>query len=191
MKREGRQRGMIRTYPIMSQNIVPILENSINKLSSPPTAGLFTKVSQKPTNHSKFTGKCGRPKCISCHIHPASKSKDKVKGTQKMRSHDVVSNYKLITWGVGDSGSGLKFSGVSATGILDLLGNNYYVDNYDEDDDDVFEGSDDYEDSSNSRFEIEGSNDDENVDDDDVMSFCEVDLVWEQMDEDWCIVDEI
>ncbi|KAG9158247.1 hypothetical protein Leryth_000381 [Lithospermum erythrorhizon] len=201
MKREGRQHGMVRTYPITSQNFVPFLENSVNKLSSPPTAGLFTKVSQKPTNHSKFSGKCGRSKCTSCHIHPACKSKDKAKGTNKLRSHDVVSNYKLVTLGVVDSGYGLKFTGVSATGILELLGNNYYGDNYDDsEEDDGFEGSNDHANISHARIEIEEVEEIEEInknnagnvlDDDDVMSFCDVDLVCEQIDEDWCLVEEL
>ncbi|KAH6758563.1 histone-lysine N-methyltransferase trithorax-like protein [Perilla frutescens var. hirtella] len=104
MKRQGRQHGMVRTYPEP-----PRKQRSLNEVRSPPTAGLFAKVSSKPTNHSKFTGKCGRSKCYDCHIHPASKSKDKVKGAQKIRSSlDVVSNYRLITWRVVDSAPGFK-----------------------------------------------------------------------------------
>ncbi|KAL1813511.1 hypothetical protein ACET3Z_023576 [Daucus carota] len=63
----------------------------INKFDTPPTAGLFTKVSSKPTNHSKFTGRCGKPKCSDCHMQPASKSKDKAKGSHKLKSATDVS----------------------------------------------------------------------------------------------------
>ncbi|KAM7509845.1 hypothetical protein LguiB_008720 [Lonicera macranthoides] len=95
MKREGRQRGMVRTYPILPSPLNPRPDTIfVNRLDSPPTAGLFTKVSRKPTNHSKFTGKCGRPKCSGCHLHPACKSKEKVKGTQKLKSCDASSNYR-------------------------------------------------------------------------------------------------
>ncbi|TMW90887.1 hypothetical protein EJD97_015083 [Solanum chilense] len=56
MKREDRQHGLVQTSlwsPTSNSR-------SVNKLNSPPTAGLFTKVSPMPWNHSKFTGKCGR-----------------------------------------------------------------------------------------------------------------------------------
>ncbi|KAI3452514.1 hypothetical protein Pfo_009178 [Paulownia fortunei] len=130
MKREGRQHGAVRTYPILSApwNPQPNPRN-LSELSSPPTAGLFTKVSTKPTNHSKFTGKCGRPMCRERHISPACKSKDKVKGAQRLRSSsDVVSDYILISWRVVDARPGLKFSGFSATNVLEYLASDEYMD---------------------------------------------------------------
>lgn len=51
---------MILSWPINSPR-----HNSrvVNKLEGPPTAGAFTRVPSKPTNHSKFTGKgCSRDK---------------------------------------------------------------------------------------------------------------------------------
>ncbi|KAF3327263.1 hypothetical protein FCM35_KLT07381 [Carex littledalei] len=51
-----------------------------------PVARVFAKVSRKPTNHSKFTGKCNKPVCVSCHEAPASKSKNKSKGMRKFRA---------------------------------------------------------------------------------------------------------
>ncbi|XP_022869827.1 uncharacterized protein LOC111389172 [Olea europaea var. sylvestris] len=89
MKREGRQHGTVRTTAILPPPLRPVARH-FNKLGSPPTAGMFTKVSSKPTNHSKFTSKCGRPRCNGCHIHPACKAKDKAKGAKKLR---------LITFG--------------------------------------------------------------------------------------------
>ncbi|KAG5088217.1 hypothetical protein JHK86_000829 [Glycine max] len=47
-------------------------------------------VSSKPTNHSKFMGKCGKPCCPGCHLHPACKSKDKTKGTKKHKLHLIT-----------------------------------------------------------------------------------------------------
>ncbi|XP_059284797.1 uncharacterized protein LOC132038088 [Lycium ferocissimum] len=108
MKREGRQHGLVRTHPIIPSPWNPKPNSRyVNKLNSPPTAGLFTKASPKPSNHSKFTGKCGRSKCTCCHIHPAGKAKDKAKGTQKLRGCDIVSR------------PGLTFYGFSAISILD------------------------------------------------------------------------
>ncbi|KAK8710270.1 hypothetical protein V6N13_145603 [Hibiscus sabdariffa] len=59
MKREGRQHGMVRTYRILPSPLNPKPESRfIQQFDLPPTAGLFTKVPVKPTNHSKFTGRC-------------------------------------------------------------------------------------------------------------------------------------
>lgn len=222
MKREGRQHGVVQTYPILP---LPWSSSSgeqprrINKLQSVPTAGLFTKVSQKPTNHSKFTGKCGRPRCISCHIHPCCKSKEKTKGTQKLRSRDVITNFRLVTWRAVDTRPGLKFSGFSASEILDHLGSDYIIDHEDEieeEDDDTYEEynygltDSDWIAESNSAIasrivEIEEVEDGEDGDsnpekeededeDDDKMSFCDVGIVWknvEEGDETWCLVEDL
>ncbi|XP_062102900.1 uncharacterized protein LOC133813884 [Humulus lupulus] len=117
MKREGRQHGMVRTYQILPSPLNPRPETRfVNRFDSPPTTGLFTRVSSKPTNHSKFTGKCGQPRCNGCHLHPTCKAKDKTKGTQKLKPNNVVSN--------DDS-----FCGFSATVILDHI---YYLDDNEE-----------------------------------------------------------
>ncbi|KAJ0704389.1 hypothetical protein HanPI659440_Chr14g0562231 [Helianthus annuus] len=85
MKREGRQHGVVRSYPILP---TPLSRQRryIKTVDSASVAGLFTKVSSKPTNQSKFTGKCGTARCLGCHVHPVCKSKDKAKGTMKLRS---------------------------------------------------------------------------------------------------------
>ncbi|GJS58607.1 hypothetical protein Tco_0653391 [Tanacetum coccineum] len=85
MKREGRQHGVVRTYPILPSPLSQ-KRNLRNTVDSAVVTGLFTKVSKKPTNKSKFTGKCGTARCNECHIHPATKAKDKAKGTMKLRS---------------------------------------------------------------------------------------------------------
>ncbi|CAB4275374.1 unnamed protein product [Prunus armeniaca] len=126
MKSEGRQHGMFRPYRVLPDplNLRPGTRQ-VNKFDSLSTAGLFTKVATKPTNHSKFTGKCGKPRCTECHIHPASKAKDKTKGNHKLKSSDVISNHRLV-----------KFSGSSATGILDHLSTSHYDNNDDDDEED-------------------------------------------------------
>ncbi|XP_052189786.1 uncharacterized protein LOC127799625 [Diospyros lotus] len=143
MKREGRQHGLVRSSRILPAPWNPRPDSRIvNRVDSPPTAGLFTKVSPKPTNHSKFTGKCGRPACVACHERPASKSRGKSKGTQRLRSSDVGSNHRLVTWRVVDSKPGLKLSGFSATGILDHLAGDCFLDDDEADEgcvDEVYE----------------------------------------------------
>jgi hypothetical protein len=217
MRREGRQHGLVQTCPIVLSPWNPSSGDSrrINKLDSPPTAGLFTKVSQKPTNHSKYTGKCGRPRCVSCHFQPVGKAKEKSKGTQKLRSSDVVTNYRLVTWRVVDSRPGLKLSGFSASGILDQLASDYiaYDDQIEDDDeDDTYEEynysladidwSADSEPAIASRIveivEVDGSDGDHNAeneeDDDDTMSFCDVGVVLKQVeegDDGWCLVEDL
>ncbi|XVE84090.1 hypothetical protein DITRI_Ditri16bG0141400 [Diplodiscus trichospermus] len=192
MKREGRQHGMVRTYRIRPSPWNPRSEpRFVQQFDSPPTAGLFTKVPAKPTNHSKFTGRCGRPRCQECHMHPACKAKVKAKGTHKLRSSDMATNYRLVTWRVVDGRPGLKFSGFSATRILDYLCNDhedYYEGNddhdYDDDDDDDQCGlaNDGFKANSQSPEEIqnyEGENTKENVvdhskDDDDDEKYADV-----------------
>ena len=64
MKREGHQHGMVRTYGILPSLLNPRPKTKfINQFDSPSTARLFIWVSSKPTYHSKFTSKCGQPRC--------------------------------------------------------------------------------------------------------------------------------
>ncbi|KAJ1399566.1 hypothetical protein SESBI_30214 [Sesbania bispinosa] len=117
MKREGRQHGMVRSYLILPSPLNPRPNTRIiNRFDSPPAAGLFTKVPSKPTNHSKFTGKCDKPRCSGCHLHPVCKSKNKTKGSQKNKN-----------WRVMDQPDS-NFSGLSATWTLDHLSNRYRED---------------------------------------------------------------
>ncbi|KAJ6298691.1 hypothetical protein OIU76_019780 [Salix suchowensis] len=108
MKREGRQHGMVRTYknspsPWSSK----LSDKKFNRFDTPPAAaGLLTKVPSKPTNHSKFTGKCAKPRCTGCHVLPSCKSKNKTKESHKVKSHDRAA---------------FEFAGFSATAILDHL----------------------------------------------------------------------
>ncbi|XP_055806695.1 uncharacterized protein LOC129875268 [Solanum dulcamara] len=123
MKREGRQHGLVRTYPIITSlwNVPTPNSRYCYHLNSLPTVGLFTEASPKPWNHSMFTGKCGRSKCTMCLLQPSRKAKDKAKGKKKLRGYDIVTNYRLMTWRVTDTRPRLTFSGSSATSILDHL----------------------------------------------------------------------
>ncbi|XVF16279.1 hypothetical protein REPUB_Repub10bG0017500 [Reevesia pubescens] len=144
MKREARQHGMVRTYQVLPSPWNRKSETRfVQRLDSPPTAGLFSNVPSKPSNHSKFTGKCGRPQCFGCHLNPIGKSKDKTKGTQKFRTSNMIVSPRLITWRVVDRRPGLTFSGFSATGILEHL---YSVNEDDEIDDHVNHLGDEYDD---------------------------------------------
>ncbi|RVW68974.1 hypothetical protein CK203_058550 [Vitis vinifera] len=209
---------MVRSYRILPPPWNPnSQERFVNRFDSPPTAGVFTKVSSKPTNHSKFTGACCRTKCLDCHLLPACKSKGKTKGTQKMKPRDMVSNHRLITWRLVEGKPGLNFNGISATEVLDHLSReDFYDDQYynDEDEDEVeacYDGHYDEEKIEDSGhacpddgpmaeekeieaggIQISGESDECDVDDDD-NSFYEVGFVWEQVDGDegWCLVREM
>ncbi|KAF5746921.1 hypothetical protein HS088_TW06G01097 [Tripterygium wilfordii] len=183
MKREGRQHGMVRTFRVLPDPLNPRpYSRLVNKLDCPPTAGSFTKVRPKPTNHSKFTGKCGKPRCTECHLHPATKSKEKTKGTQKVKSSDVVSNYRLKSWRAVNGRPGFNISGSSATRILDHLdSSDHYMD--DEGHEDGFMAEEE---------EIDES---ARIDYDDDLGFGDVGVVLEQVEGDddggWCVVGEM
>ncbi|KAK1257877.1 hypothetical protein QJS04_geneDACA020378 [Acorus gramineus] len=90
MKREGRQHGMVRSHIILPPSDPrPSNCRVINAVEGPPIAGQFVKVPSKPTNHSKFTGRCRKPMCNTCHDNPVGKSKDKAKGNTKFKSFDT------------------------------------------------------------------------------------------------------
>ncbi|CAH8331907.1 unnamed protein product [Eruca vesicaria subsp. sativa] len=96
MKREGRQHGFVRTWMILQAKFNSRLANQyVNQLHSPPAFGVFTKVSSKPTNHSKFTGKCEKIKFSNCHMSPATKSADKSKGRHRLKATIWLAEDKL------------------------------------------------------------------------------------------------
>ncbi|XP_071734963.1 uncharacterized protein [Rutidosis leptorrhynchoides] len=184
MKREGRQHGVVRSHPILP---TPFSHKRYVKTVDPTlVTGLFTKVSNKPTNQSKFTGKCGTARCPGCHIHPATKSKDKAKGTMKLRSSDP--DHGLIS----------NRDGNSATSALAYLGNDK---SYDEGD--QFDHDYDYDYDDNNRSEVEDgigfassivtSEPIESEDKDEFMSYCDVGSGWGDGDLDefdgWYLVE--
>ncbi|KAK8534092.1 hypothetical protein V6N13_028225 [Hibiscus sabdariffa] len=196
MRREGRQHGMVRAYRILPSPWNPRSEpRYVQQFDSPPTAGLFTKVSTKPTNHSKFTGKCGRPRCVGCHMHPACKSKDKTKGSHKLRSSEMVSSSRLISWRVVDGKLGFNDYGFSASRILDHLSNDY-DDDHDDDDDGFKVNSQPLGEMEDYEGEIEENMVDHNKDDDvkndgayvDVDDDVKFVLDKDLEEEGWCLV---
>ncbi|KAJ4974807.1 hypothetical protein NE237_007981 [Protea cynaroides] len=220
MRREGRQHGVVRTFVVTKDMTafaaakdmtafaaIPYYNSKnrvVNRFDTPATAGNFMKVSSKPTNHSKPTGKCSRPRCQGCRFHPVYKSKDKAKGSHKERSYDLVNS-------IGWNGVGLSYAGFSATAILDQLASrhDHWDDNYDDEEeveydlDDVYNQTHDcsyLEDISPALIvreiqeidhEAGEEEEEEEDDDDDRMSFCEVGFVFELVDEGWCVVAEI
>ncbi|CAN8233209.1 unnamed protein product [Cochlearia groenlandica] len=192
MKREGKQHGMVRTYRTLPPSLNPRPDSTklINALTCRATAGLFTKVPSKPTNHSKFTGKCGQARCLECHMHPVTKSKSKTKGSSKVRFNNDV------TWLVGSK----KITGLSATGILDIMDDNhgYGYDSYEEEQVVVVE-EEEYEESVVVIDEIVNIHSDVNDDDDGrIMGYCDVEMMMvmmmdhvEEFDEEgWCLVEQ-
>ncbi|KAF8378166.1 hypothetical protein HHK36_029503 [Tetracentron sinense] len=147
---------------------------SINQVDSPPAAGIFVKVSSKPTNHSKFTGKCGTARCLGCHTHPASKSKEKAKGTHKPRSCPV------------DKGQGLNYDGKSASGLLGHLDNDEWDGEVEDDDDDDDWPCIGY----GSAAESGCPKEEDKTGSGRSSSFSDLGLVWDQVEEDegWFLV---
>lgn len=141
-------------------------------------------------------------------MHPITKSKVKTKGSSKVRSNDVT--YKMLTWQVADGGPrpGLKLSGFSATGLLDLMNDDY---GYDHDYESDEEEEEEYRESTmveeivniyrdidvDGEKEEDGSHDDDD-DDDEMMGYYDVGMVIMMMDhveeydeEGWCLVEEM
>ncbi|MQL83432.1 hypothetical protein Taro_015921 [Colocasia esculenta] len=91
MRREGRQHGWVRTRMILNPAQDPKPKRRcVNVLDAPPAAGVFAKAPVKPTNHSKFTGRCSKPVCGECRHCPACKSSGKAKGAAKLRRLDAT-----------------------------------------------------------------------------------------------------
>lgn len=117
---------MVRTYHVLPAPLNPKPASRIvNPLDIPPTAGLFTKISNKPTNHSKFTGKCEKVRCPDCHLHPACKAKVKSKGALKLKTSNAALDYRQVTFRVTGPNK-LRNNGYSASGILDELNIDYH-----------------------------------------------------------------
>lgn len=140
-------------------------------------------------------------------MHPITKSKVKSKGSSKVRSNDIT--YKMLTWQVASGGSrpGLMLSGFSATGLLDLMSDDYGYDHDYESDEEEEEEEEEYtgcvveeivniQSDGDGENEEDGSLDDDVDDDDGRMSFCDVGVMMmvdhvEVFDEGWCLVEEM
>lgn len=113
---------MVRCYPTKWFMYVDWGTGLKYRFDTPPTAGSFTKVPSKPTNHSKYTTKSP----LHYILNPPDKSKHKVKGSHKLTCTDHQ-----------------HFSGVPALKALRDLTGDYYDydyenDFYDKYDDDRF-----------------------------------------------------
>ncbi|KAF9666290.1 hypothetical protein SADUNF_Sadunf16G0214300 [Salix dunnii] len=201
MRREGRPHGMVRAYSLLPSpwNPKPGGDKKFNQFDTPTTAGVFTRVSSKPTNHSKFTGKCGKPRCSECHMQPCCKAKHKTKGSHKVKSKDFLSNSnaQFITWRVVNGPHGSNLSGFSATGMLNQLastGDHDYAD--DEEDDSGDENDQEFVDDDDENYIGDYVNtkniEEEEEEEEDGVSYCdvgfEVDIA--EGDEEWCLVAE-
>ncbi|XP_042456832.1 uncharacterized protein LOC122041265 [Zingiber officinale] len=187
MRQKGRHHGMVIFYEKMPSDLSKRIVNKVDKMPSDlskrivnkvdgvPTRALVTKVPPKPTNHSRYTSRCRRPRCTGCHSHPVQKARLKTKGKNKDRDQKLVSS--ALTGPV--------------SGLLDLLTDRDW-DSYDDD------GNDDNE---SCRDECEemvgletGTASGEIAlygNDDDAMGFSLVRFVWELEDGgNWCVVGE-
>ncbi|EER90325.1 uncharacterized protein LOC8063832 [Sorghum bicolor] len=144
MKREGRQHGTVR---ISRSKVLKTTADADADAESAAAVAFALAATEKkaaagkPTNASRSTGKCRRPRCAGCHAHPVTKARDKAKGAHKLRACDVALNHRLVSWRVvDDQGSGVpEYRGKSASSLLAYLaggsGNSWH-----EDDDDTSEG---------------------------------------------------
>jgi hypothetical protein len=133
MKREGFQHGAGRVH-----------RNKLLRIADGDAAravGAYARAPSKPTNASRSTGKCRRPRCGGCHEHPVTKARDKAKGAHKLRASDVALNHRLVSWRVVDgagscaAGTGIPdYKGASASAVLSYLaGGNSWHEEDDED----------------------------------------------------------
>ncbi|CAM0957218.1 unnamed protein product [Alopecurus aequalis] len=136
MKREGFQHGAVR---VNRNKLLRIADGDAARAAA--GSGAYARAPSKPTNASRSTGKCRRPRCGGCHEHPVTKARDKAKGAHKLRACDVALNHRLVSWRVVDgagacaSGTGIPdYKGASASAVLAYLagGNSWHEE--DEDD---------------------------------------------------------
>ncbi|KAM3355132.1 hypothetical protein ACQJBY_025739 [Aegilops geniculata] len=153
MKREGFQHGVVR----VNRNKLLRVAGGTNgdaAAAALELAGVaYARAPSKPTNASRDTGRCRRPRCAGCHVHPAAKARDKAKGAHKLRASDVALNHRLVSWRLVDgagpaaaaaarTGGVPDYKGASASAVLAYLagGNSWHAE--DEDDDEEGDGAD-------------------------------------------------
>lgn len=142
MKREGWQHGTVR----ISRSKVLRTAAAGADAEAADEAVMAVAVAKaaaaaKPTNASRSTGKCRRPRCAGCHAHPVTKAKDKAKGAHKLRACDVALNHRLVSWRVVDQGNGVpEYRGKSASSLLAYLAGGSGNSWHEEDDDAAAEG---------------------------------------------------
>ncbi|XP_020162314.1 uncharacterized protein [Aegilops tauschii subsp. strangulata] len=147
MKREGFQHGAVR----VNRNKLLRVAGGTNgdaAAAALELAGVaYARAPSKPTNASRDTGRCRRPRCAGCHVHPAAKARDKAKGAHKLRASDVALNHRLVSWRLVDgdpaaaaarTGGVPDYKGASASAVLAYLagGNSWHQEEEEEDDED-------------------------------------------------------
>ncbi|CAN6360773.1 unnamed protein product [Urochloa humidicola] len=126
MKREGWQHGTVRINRNKLLRVAAAAADGEEEAAVGAMA-LGKKAPAKPTNASKATGKCRRPRCAGCHYHPVTKARDKAKGAHKLHACDVALNHRLVSWRVVDGGGAGRSSGIpdykgtSASSLLAYL----------------------------------------------------------------------
>ncbi|CAL4892864.1 unnamed protein product [Urochloa decumbens] len=199
MKREGWQHGTIR----INRNKLLRVAAAADCEEAAVGAMALGKTPAKPTNASKATGKCRRPRCAGCHYHPVTKARDKAKGAHKLHACDVALNHRLVSWRVVDGGgagsSGIPdYKGTSASSLLAYLAGSGSSWHEDDDDDDggsretappVHVGDTDAIEEQGQDGDVKEDGDEEN------MGFCMVGITialeFSDGEEDWIVVEEI
>lgn len=137
MKREGFQHGG--TVRVNRNKMMRIADGG--EAAARAMGSAYARAPSKPTNASRSTGKCKRPRCAGCHDHPVTKARDKAKGAHKLRACDVALNHRLVSWRVVDgagacaAGTGIPdYKGASASAVLAYLagGNSWHEEDDDE-----------------------------------------------------------
>ncbi|KQK06834.1 uncharacterized protein LOC100831532 [Brachypodium distachyon] len=138
MKREGFQHGAVR---VNRSKLLRIADGEAAKAAAAAEIGVYARAPSKPTNASRSTGKCRRPRCVGCHEHPVTKARDKAKGAHKLRACDVALNHRLVSWRVVDgagasaAGTGIPdYKGASASAVLAYMagGNSWHEEEEDD-----------------------------------------------------------
>ncbi|KAJ3679833.1 hypothetical protein LUZ60_016111 [Juncus effusus] len=169
MRRKGRQHGMV-IYREIHPNSSKPKSKITNEFKTRPTTKFMTRVSSKPTNHSRYTT---RP-WYMCNCRLCSKAK----GADKHKD-DVSVNHLLISY------SWVRFDSMSASSILNQLEYDTYGEYnlYDENSDGDYERAEE-------NCLVRSSFKEE---DEEEMGFDYVEFVKELDGEDdnWCLVGEI
>ncbi|VAH86058.1 unnamed protein product [Triticum turgidum subsp. durum] len=152
MKREGFQHGAVRVNRNKLLRVAAGTGGDAAAAALELAGVAYARAPSKPTNASRDTGRCRRPRCAGCHAHPAAKARDKAKGAHKLRASDVALNHRLVSWrlvdGVGNAPAGTggvpDYKGASASAVLAYLagGNSWHAEDEDDDEEDQDDGTD-------------------------------------------------
>ncbi|KAG2628497.1 uncharacterized protein LOC120699131 isoform X2 [Panicum virgatum] len=201
MKRQGRQHGTVR---INRNKLLRVAAAAADCEETAIGAMELGKVPAKPTNASKTTGKCRRPRCAGCHYHPVTKARDKAKGAHKLHACDVALNHRLVSWRVVDGGSARSsgipedYKGTSASSLLAYLAGSGSSWHEDDDDGASLETAPPIDVGDTDAIEESGPDGDDVEEDEDGeedMGFCMVGITiaveFSDGEEDWIVVQEI